>query len=204
MNVLISAGPTLEPIDAVRFISNRSSGKMGVALAEEAFRRSHNVKVVHGPMQYPSALNLITWMPIETSEEMLDCLKQNFGWCDVLIMAAAVCDARPKVRYDRKVDKSKMNSIELEPNPDLLFELSQLKDKQTIVSYSLENSLDLERPLEKMRKKGADFAVINPTESMSSDGSSFRIIDNNGKVHLSLDKVNKSELAAELFRLLEI
>ena len=160
MNILISAGPTLEPIDSVRFISNRSSGKMGVALAEVALDARHEVHVVHGPLmvQLP---NRGQWTYAETAVEMMEALAKDMEWADVLIMAAAICDMRPVTRHHNKVEKSELTTINMQYNPDIVKLLAEAHPQCHVISFSLENSLDKERPLKKMRNKNAKWNPRN-------------------------------------------
>lgn len=202
MNILISAGPTLEPIDSVRFISNRSSGKMGVALAEQAMSSGHEVRVVHGPLmaQIPTKG---TWTYVETAVEMLEHLSQSMGWADVLIMAAAVCDMRPVTRHDTKVEKSQLTSLEMQYNPDIVKLLAESFPDVHIISFSLENSLDPERPLKKMRSKKTNWVVYNQLESMGSDRSKFGVMNREGEQLMPLMEMYKDELSKRLVELIE-
>ena len=180
MNILISAGPTLEPIDAVRFISNRSSGKMGVALAHSALKAGHEVVVVHGPLSVP-ILKQGQWIAIERASEMMEALALKMEWADVLIMSAAICDMRPVHSENHKLDKSELQSLTLIPNPDVVGTLASSFPKVHIVTFSLENSLDTERPLQKMRSKKAHWVVYNQLNSMGADSSVFGVMDRNGR-----------------------
>lgn len=202
MNILISAGPTLEPIDSVRFISNRSSGKMGVALAEAAMDAGHEVRVVHGPLmaQIP---NRGDWTYAETAVEMMEALGKSMEWADTLIMAAAVCDMRPVMRYDSKVEKSQLTNLQMQYNPDIVKLLAESYPDCHIVSFSLENTLDSERPLKKMRSKNSDWVVYNQLNSMGSYRSTFGIMDRDGEPLMPLLELDKVELAKRLVELLE-
>lgn len=202
MKILISAGPTLEPIDSVRYISNRSSGKMGVALAEAALDAGHEVKVVHGPLmvQLPKRGE---WTYAETAVEMMEALGKSMAWADVLIMAAAVCDMRPVMRYDSKVDKSQLTNLQMQYNPDIVKILAETHPDCHIVSFSLENSLDPDRPLKKMRSKNSDWVVYNQLKSMGSYRSTFGIMNREGESLMPLLELDKVELAKRLMELLE-
>lgn len=201
MNILISAGPTMEPIDSVRFISNRSSGKMGVALAEAALKADHQVRVVHGPLmaQIPSGGE---WTYVETAMEMLEGLKASMEWADVVIMAAAVCDMRPVQKHTTKVEKSQLTKLEMDYNPDIIKHLAESFPECHIISFSLENSLDIERPLRKMRSKNADWVVYNQLESMGSNSSKFGVMNREGESLLPLKELYKDDLAKELMVLI--
>ena len=204
MNILISAGPTLEPIDAVRFISNRSSGRMGVALAQSALDAQHEVIVVHGPLSVP-ILDRGTWLAVERAQEMLDTLSEHMAWADVLIMSAAVCDMRPVMPEQDdgpslKVDKSQLSQLNFVPNPDIVATLARQFEDVHIVSFSLENDLSVERPLEKMRAKKSNWVVYNQLRSMGADASTFGVMDREGCMIIEPRECSKTELAHELIR----
>ncbi|MBF0196627.1 MAG: phosphopantothenoylcysteine decarboxylase [Planctomycetes bacterium] len=202
MNILLSAGPTVEPLDAVRFLSNRSSGRMGVAIATQAKETGHGVRVVHGPLSVPYTPDQ-DWHSVETAVEMLECLKKHMSWCDVLIMSAAVCDFRPVQSVEGKQNKESMGSIQLVQNPDIAKSLAEEFSRKHIVVFSLENSLSPERPLKKMRAKSADWVIYNQLQSMGADISRFGILNKEGETILALSEYSKSELAENLIRKLE-
>jgi phosphopantothenoylcysteine decarboxylase/phosphopantothenate--cysteine ligase len=202
LNILISAGPTLEPIDAVRFISNRSSGKMGVALAQSALDAGHEVTVVHGPLSV-NTLEHGTWLPVERAQEMLDTLAERMDWADVLIMSAAVCDMRPVLNegdegQNTKVDKSQLQQLNFVANPDIVATLAQRFNDVHIVSFSLENDLSVDRPLEKMRAKKSNWVVYNQLRSIGANSSTFGILDREGHAILAPQELEKTELAKHL------
>ena len=199
MNILISAGPTLEPIDAVRFISNRSSGKMGVALAEAALKAGHQVVVVHGPLSVP-VLNQGQWIAVERAAEMMEALALHMEWAEVLVMSAAVCDMRPVHSDGGKLDKSELHNLALIPNPDIVGTLARRFPEVHIVAFSLENSLSPERPLQKMRSKNAHWVVYNQLQSMGANSSIFGVMDREGREILrpkALDKGLFAQLLME-------
>jgi phosphopantothenoylcysteine decarboxylase/phosphopantothenate--cysteine ligase len=176
--VLISSGPTAEPIDPVRVITNRSSGKMGAALARAAWLAGADVTVVSGPTSaaLPAAVRVIR---VTTALEMLDSLEKEFPHADVCIMAAAISDFRPhNVLIDKKHrgDASSW-SLELVPNPDIAERLGKKKDKTFLVGFSLETDNDDARPLEKMIKKNCDMMIVNRADvALESDSSAARIL----------------------------
>jgi phosphopantothenoylcysteine decarboxylase/phosphopantothenate--cysteine ligase len=176
--VLISSGPTAEPIDPVRVITNRSSGKMGAALARAAWLAGADVTVVSGPTSaaLPAAVRVIR---VTTALEMLDSLEKEFPHADVCIMAAAISDFRPhNVLIDKKHrgDASSW-SLELVPNPDIAERLGKKKDKTFFVGFSLETDNDDARPLEKMIKKNCDMMIVNRADvALESDSSAARIL----------------------------
>jgi phosphopantothenoylcysteine decarboxylase/phosphopantothenate--cysteine ligase len=197
MNVLLSAGPTLEPIDAVRFISNRSSGKMGVALSEASVAAGHDTVLVHGPLQValPKGSRIFA---VERASEMKERLAQHMDWADVLIMSAAVCDMRPDQGNDHKVDKGELEQLSLVPNPDIVGSLARDFPNVHIVSFSLENDFDPQRPLKKMRAKKSHWVVYNQLRSMGADASRFGVIDRDGREVLGAAELDKKQFAQRL------
>ncbi len=204
MKFLISAGPTVEPIDQVRFISNHSSGRMGVALALEASRRGHEVTVVHGPLQTKTFVDeRVAWVKIETARDMLKSLTEALGKSDVLIMAAAVCDVRPVAPSAGKKHKDELLIQHFEKNPDLLQELSRLKTHQHLVAFSLGEELSHGVALEKLKNKGADWVVYNGLSSMGSDSGDYGVLDSQGKDVIELQHTSKEDFALVLIQALE-
>jgi len=169
MRVLITAGPTQEPIDAVRFIGNRSSGKMGAALAAAARRGGHAVTVILGPVTAPFPKPLPR-IDVRTSAELLGAVLAQFPHHDLLIMAAAVSDFRPRSAIAGKLSREDTRILELVATPDILAEVGRIKraDQRTI-GFSLEAEADLERTRRKLIDKGLDLIVYNPTETIGSN-----------------------------------
>ena len=159
---LISAGPTREPIDAVRFISNGSSGKMGYALAEAAVARGAQVTLVSGPTDLvpPSRCE---YLSVTTAEEMYQALVSKFEWATVLVMAAAVGDFRPRQVTPEKIKKHQWNGepLEIEQTTDILAALSAQRTHQILVGFAAETSNLLENGQEKLKKKSLDMIVVN-------------------------------------------
>ena len=167
MRILITAGPTREPIDAVRYLSNRSSGRMGASLAAAAMRE-HTVTMVLGPvaMQMPD----IRRIDVETAAEMQRVVMHEFPQHDLLIMAAAVADYRPKQFQAGKIDRAGAMTLELEQTQDIIATASQSKrSDQRTVAFSLESAGNVDRARQKMLRKGVDMIVYNPTATMNSD-----------------------------------
>ncbi len=168
MRVLITAGPTWEPIDPVRYIGNRSSGQMGSALAGAAVKSGHSVTLIAGPITaaIPSGIMRID---IETSQQMHDAVLEAFPHHDLLIMAAAVADFRPAKVHTGKVERAGMLTIELEATPDILAAAGGIKrPDQRTVGFSLVQRGDLDRSMQKLRRKNLDLIVYNPLDTMSS------------------------------------
>jgi len=173
--VLITAGPTQEPIDPVRFVSNRSSGKMGVALARAAWMRGAEVRLVAGPgaVRAPRAVERFD---IREAREMLDLTARNFPWCTVLIMAAAVADFRPIRPAPRKLKKQSIGlTLELEPIADELPNLAQKKGGRLIVGFAAETDALRENALKKLREKNLDLIVGN---DVTQPGAGFGVDTN--------------------------
>ena len=167
---LVTAGPTYEPIDPVRFIGNRSSGKMGVALAEALAKKGAQVKLVLGPSRLQVDHPLIETIRVETAQQMYEAAHQNFPDCDVAILAAAVADYRPSIVADQKIKKKTDDlSLQLEKTPDIAASLGQIKgENQLIVGFALETNNELEHAKKKRAKKNFDFIVLNSLEEMLS------------------------------------
>jgi phosphopantothenoylcysteine synthetase/decarboxylase len=171
---------------------------MGVALAEAAMAGGHQIKVVHGPLSVdiPEGGE---WIPVERAVEMMEQLALNMEWADVLIMSAAVCDMRPVISEDnKKLDKGALHQLNLFPNPDIVGVLASRFPEVHVVSFSLENDLSTQRPLEKMRSKKSHWAVVNALDSMGADRSTFAIIDRKGEQILKPTSLSKVELARSL------
>ena len=160
--VLISAGPTQEPIDPVRFLSNGSSGKMGYAIAEAAAARGAEVVLVSGPTQLTCPRGA-TRVPVVTADEMLHALTARFDWATTLIMAAAVGDFRAKESYPHKVKKEQWNgeALQLERTPDILLALSAQRTHQRMIGFAAETDDLIEHGQTKLQDKQLDMLVVN-------------------------------------------
>lgn len=169
--VLVSAGPTQEAIDPVRFISNRSSGKMGYAIARAARERGAEVVLVSGPTALEAPPG-VEFLPVRTAEEMEKALGSWFSWSTVLIMAAAVADFKPRRFASEKIKKSSgsMNGLELEPTPDILELLSKRRTSQILVGFAAETEPVLSHAKAKLKRKGLDLIVGN---NVAAEGSGF-------------------------------
>lgn len=202
MRILISAGPTVEPIDGVRFISNRSSGKMGVALAKAALARGHEVCVVHGPLKavLPRAAARIA---VESCREMLAALERRLKTCDALIMAAAVCDVRPRRPRRGKSEKRSLLRLECVPNPDIVKTLASKKTRQFVVAFSLSATADRRKAVEKQKAKSADLMVYDDLASMEGESGVFGVLGPGGEEMLPCRRMTKRRFAGILMRLIE-
>jgi len=181
---LISAGGTREAIDPVRYIGNRSSGKQGAAIAAEARNRGASVTLVLANSNLADIAG-IECIRVETAQEMHFALKERMNDCDVLVMTAAVADAKPAHLATDKIKKSEFNSIELVSNTDILADLSsQAKDSQVIVGFAAETTRIQEYGLQKLKSKNLDFIYVNDVSEgaiFSSDSSEGYLLSADGQ-----------------------
>lgn len=204
--VVITAGPTYEKIDPVRFIGNYSSGKMGFAIAEECLRRGADVTVVAGPVSL-SCSSGIRRLDVESCQDMYDAATSEFADADVAILAAAVADFRPALVVDRKIKRGKDDMvITLCPTHDIAAALGASKKAgQTLVAFALETNDEEANAMRKLEKKNADFVVLN---SLRNEGTCFRtdqnqieIVSRDGKT--SYEKKSKADTASDIVDYLE-
>jgi len=207
--ILITAGPTNEPIDPVRFIGNRSSGRMGFALAKMARRRGADVILVSGPSHLPVPGGNIRFISVGTASEMRDAVLEHYKECSAIIKAAAVSDYRPKSTSNQKVKKLDVHtSLELERNPDILGEIGSLKGDRVLVGFAAETEDLIANAREKLKEKHLDLIVANDV-SRSDSGfatgtNKVTIIDSRGKVD-PLPLKSKDEVANSILeRVVEI
>jgi phosphopantothenoylcysteine decarboxylase/phosphopantothenate--cysteine ligase len=184
---LISAGPTQEAIDPVRFISNRSSGKMGYALAEAAQARGAQVVLVSGPTALP-APRAVEVVRVETAEEMTKALSTRLAWSTVVVMAAAVADFTPKHPATQKIKKQARTetTLDLERTSDILAVLSAQRTSQLLVGFAAETQDLVPHATEKLRSKGLDLIVANNVAmegaGFGSDQNAAVLIDRDGTI----------------------
>ena len=203
--VLITAGPTYEKIDPVRFIGNYSSGKMGFAIAEECRRRGAEVTLVAGPVSLKCS-DSIKRIDVESCSEMYDVATEAFAHSDVAILAAAVADYRPAEVADKKIKRVGDLQIALSPNPDIAAAIGKMKSSaQTIVAFALETNDELANAERKLQKKNADFVVLN---SLCNKGTCFRTDENQIEIVVcdgrkSFPKKPKAQVAADIVDELE-
>src|SRR5512132_820829 len=192
LRVLISAGGTREPIDPVRFIGNRSSGRMGLALAQRAARRGAEVKLVAANVAL-SAPPGVRRIDVETASELADALGREFDSADVLVMAAAPADFRPKQTAGEKIHREGTSAFELdlEATEDILAILAaRRREGQTIVGFAAETDAGLDRAREKLERKGADAIVLNDVSrreiGFESAANEVVIVERGGKHHVPI------------------
>jgi phosphopantothenoylcysteine decarboxylase/phosphopantothenate--cysteine ligase len=169
---IVTAGPTYEPIDPVRFIGNQSCGKMGVALAKELSRRGAGVSLIMGPSQLQFSANGIELVRVTTAEQMYKACMERFDRADIAVMAAAVADYSPAVVAEKKIKKNDEGmTVELVKTKDILKSLGEKKkNNQVLVGFALETNNEKAHALEKLEKKNADMIVLN---SMQDSGAGF-------------------------------
>ncbi len=203
VNVMVSAGPTYEPIDPVRFIGNHSSGLMGFALAQTLAEQGAKVTLVTGPTQLATPTPSIHRIDVKTAAEMFDACTQNAINKQLVIMAAAVADYTPTTIAPEKIKKTEENwSIAVTKTKDILFHLGQNKPQgQCLVGFALETENELENAQKKLQNKNADFIVLN---SMKDSGAGFNtptnlvtILSPNGIV-MNGELKSKKEVAADI------
>jgi len=194
--VLITAGPTYEAIDAVRFIGNHSSGKMGFALAQVAADRGAEVTLVTGPTALTIAHANIKRVDVVSAENMFDAVDQRFGESDVLIMSAAVADYRPSNPVGRKLKKGTddLTTIELETTKDVLATMGARKENQVVVGFALETNNELENGKSKLENKNLDLLVLN---SLNVEGAGFGTDTNKVWILGKNDEINESEVKSK-------
>lgn len=182
MRILITAGPTREPIDAVRYIGNRSSGKMGAALAEAAIRAKHQPALILGPVSHPMPPG-IRRIDVQTAAEMSRAVLDEFPAHDLLIMAAAVADFRPSRVVPGKIARDGKLSIECEATEDILAIVGGIKrPDQRTVGFSLESAGNIQRATEKLRAKKLDLIVYNPIDTIGRDSIECSLLFADGRV----------------------
>ena len=170
MRLLVTAGPTREPIDPVRFISNPSTGKMGYAIARAGATRGHEVLLVSGPVSVaqPAGIRILK---ITTAAQMHEAVLANITWCDALVMAAAVADWRPQTTSNHKLKKSSMPAVlPIEKTPDILESVRDLKAHRLYIGFAAETENLVSEARRKLEQKGLDLIVAN---DVGKDDSGF-------------------------------
>lgn len=194
--VMLTAGPTVEEIDPVRFISNHSTGKMGYALAEVFIGAGADVTLISGPVSLEEPKGLHQFISVKSADEMLSACQQNFSSTDILIMAAAVADYRPKTKADQKIKKKDDSlTIDLIKNPDIVSELTKQKKNQLVVGFALETNNETENAQQKLKSKNLDLIVLN---SLNDPGAGFGVDTNKITIIDKDNKIIKFELQSKL------
>lgn len=177
MRILVTAGPTREYLDDVRYLSNASSGRMGYAIAQAALEAGHQVVLVSGPVDLappPGA----EFIPVETTCEMRDACVRAFADCDGVIAAAAVCDYKPRNRVAGKIAKTGGPiTLEMIETDDVLAELGRLKGDRWVIGFALEAENPRENALQKLRRKNCDLVVLNAPSAIGSESNEVELLD---------------------------
>ncbi|MCK4562263.1 MAG: bifunctional phosphopantothenoylcysteine decarboxylase/phosphopantothenate--cysteine ligase CoaBC [Flavobacteriaceae bacterium] len=202
--VLITAGPTYEAIDPVRFIGNHSSGKMGFALAEQAIQLGAEVILIAGPSNENTNNSIIKRIDVVSANEMYIATHQFFKDVDIAIFAAAVADYTPVTKATQKMKKKDSSlNIELKPTKDILASVGQIKESQFLVGFALETNNELENAKGKLKRKNLDLIVLN---SLQDKGAGFKtetnkitLIDINENI-TSFELKSKGEVAQDIFK----
>ncbi len=203
---LISAGPTREYFDPVRFISNPSSGKMGYAIAEAARDMAWEVTLISGPVaiKAPEGVNLVK---VTSAQDMLEACQKYFDESDILIMSAAVSDVRPAQVIDHKLKKYEIElNPRLERTPDILLTLSRQKKNQYLVGFAAETENVLEYAKKKLNQKNLDCIVANcvsgANSAFASDNNKIDVIKRNGEI-VNVPPASKRDIAISLVKFIE-
>ena len=202
--VLVTAGPTYEAIDPVRYISNHSSGKMGFEIAKKASDLGAEVFLISGPSHQKISTRSINLINVVSSKDMHKQVLKHYAKADIVIMAAAVSDFKPKEFSNKKIKKDNNQSkIELEKTKDILLELGSLKKNQFLVGFALENENEIENSLKKLKNKNLDLIILN---SLNDKGAGFGTetnkitIINKKQEQTNFDLKDKSEVAEDILK----
>jgi len=196
MKLLITAGPTREPIDPVRYLSNRSSGRMGFALAAAATAAGHDVLLVLGPteLQPPVDLDVVG---VETAEDMLAAVLEYLPTVDAAICAAAVSDYRPAHSADKKIKRGGLATLELVENPDIAAAVGERRGDKPLIIFALETDHALENARGKVERKNATACVLNSPDAIGASSARFTIVHRDGRTE-ELGEIDKSALFGKL------
>ena len=198
--LLITSGRTREDIDPIRYLSNKSSGKMGYSLAQAAVDLGAEVTLISGPTNLNVPDGLKEFISVDSAIHMYEKVDEKFKDTDIFIACAAVADYRPKEFQDKKIKKSDLNlTIELVRNPDILFEMGKKKENQLLVGFAAETNNIIENALKKLEKKNLDMIVANNASTMGTDTNSIEIIrkDRSSTV---INQKSKIELAYDILK----
>ena len=198
--LLITSGRTREDIDPIRYLSNKSSGKMGYSLAQAAVDLGAEVTLVSGPTNLNVPDGLKEFISVDSAIHMYEKVDEKFKDTDIFIACAAVADYRPKEYQDKKIKKSDLNlTIELVRNPDILFEMGKKKENQLLVGFAAETNNIIENALKKLEKKNLNMIVANNASTMGTDTNSIEIIrkDRSSTV---INQKSKTELAYDILK----
>ena len=202
--VLITAGRTEEAIDPVRYISNRSSGQMGYSLAIVARKLGAEVILVSGPTELSQPEGLKKFIKVRSAQEMYEATIKEFSQVDIAIACAAVADYKPKNYSTEKIKKKDGDmTIVLDRNPDILFEMGKLKDKQFLVGFAAETENIIENAIGKLKRKNLDMIVANNASNMQKTTNQIRIIKSENSIK-EIPEKEKSQLAFDILKEIEL
>lgn len=196
MKLLITAGPTREPIDPVRYLSNRSTGRMGFALAEAAAASGHDVLLVLGPteLQPPVGIDIVS---VETALDMLEAVLEYLPEVEAVICAAAVSDYRPISAAEKKIKRGGLASLELVENPDIAAAVGERRGERPLIVFALETDHALENARGKVERKNATACVLNSPDAIGAIAAQFTIVHRDGRIE-ELGEIDKSDLFERL------
>ena len=198
--ILVTAGPTRESFDPVRFISNRSSGRMGFAIAEAAHRRGAEVTLISGPTMLKPPRG-VSFIPVERATDMEKAVLKKFRKATSAIMAAAVCDYTPSERNKSKIPKKKDFALKLRETPDILQKLGKRKDKRLLIGFAAETGNDKKRAQDKLKRKNLDLIVFNDVTrkgaGFDTDTNIVSLMSRDGDIH-DLPLMRKEEIAESI------
>lgn len=198
--ILITSGRTREDIDPIRYLSNKSSGKMGYSLAQAAVDLGAEVTLVSGPTDLNVPDGLKEFISVDSAFQMYEKVDENFKNTNIFIACAAVADYRPKEYQDKKIKKSDLNlTIELVRNPDILFEMGKKKENQLLVGFAAETNNIIENALKKLEKKNLDMIIANNASTMGTDTNSIEIIKKD-RSSTVINQKSKIELAYDILK----
>ena len=202
MRFLVTAGPTREWIDPIRYISNASSGKMGYEMARQALKRNHTVILISGPTNLRPPHRVQTVF-VETALQMHSAVLHHLPETDALVMTAAVADFRPARKSSRKIRRKSSLTLKLLPNPDILADAARIKrSHQVFVGFALEDSINaIENALRKLKTKHLDLVVLNTKQTIGAERSTFILITKDKKMQQL--ECTKRTLAAKIVRFVE-
>ena len=202
MHFLITAGPTREYIDPVRFITNGSTGKMGYACAAAAGRRGHKVTLISGPVDI-SAPKGVRPIKVTTSDQMNQAVRKHFETCDCVIMTAAVCDYQPAGIQNQKISKSnRPMTLRLQPTEDILAGLGKNKKQQVLIGFAVQDRSARRKALAKLNAKNLDAIILNSPASFGADRTDYQILQRQGRWE-TYPNIRKAVLATNIVKLAE-
>ncbi len=202
MKIVVTAGPTIEPIDDVRCLTNFSSGKTGYGIAEAARERGHSVVLISGPvrMSPPAGVRVVN---VRTAIEMQQAIEAEFADSDALVMAAAVCDFRPAARHVGKLSRgSGALTLELVANPDIIASFGAKKGERVIMGFALESENGVSSARAKCERKNCDLVALNSPSVLDSDSTVITLVFRTGEVR-PLPELPKGDAACLLVKEVE-